>query len=221
MIFIYTLILIIGHILFFKNTISFSINFSYPFSLEYYISFLSIIMWSFFWIYKWLDLRDLQEEKEKHLWYIRTINDRIWKKIDWNFFTDIEKAKKFCDKEEYYIVPYWYKFNISSINNEEIVDTINEKSEYDLLKDKIKNNFSIDILYTELKDVKEFINLEYFIERLDSKKINNFNIQSQKLVSEIFFELNSINKNSKELLCQIETQNDFIIIEWYYYIYKL
>lgn len=218
---IYIIILIFWHILFFKNTVNLDIKFLSPFSLNYYFSFLSIIFWSFFWIYKWLDLRDLQEEKEKHLWYIRTINDRVWKKIDWNFFTDIEKAKKFCEKEEYYIVPYWYKFNISSIDNEEIVDTINEKSEYDLLKDKVKNNFSIDILYTELKDVKEFINLEYFIERLDSKKINNFDIQSQKLVSETFFELNSINENKNELLAQIESQNDFIIIEWYYYIYKL
>ena len=59
----------------------------------------------------------------------------------------------------------------------------------------------------------EFINLEYFIERLDRKKINSFDIQNQNLVNEIFFELNSINKDSKELLEQIETQNDFIIIE--------
>ena len=218
LIIVYIIIFIIWNILFFKNTINFEIKFSSSFSLSYYFSFLSLLVGSFFWIYKWLDLRDLQEEKEKHLWYIRTINDRVWAKIDWNFFTDIKKAKKFCDREVYYILPFWFKYNISNIdffeeeydlkenNNNEKINKFIKMSKEEILNDE-------EILYH-----KEFIDLDKYIKNLDLHWENEFSKDS-KIIVENYYE--RVNITNDILINLFKNWKDFVIIEWYYYVYKI
>lgn len=228
LIFIYVVIFIIINILFLKNKITISI----PLPIEYYFSFLSIFLWSFFWVYKWMDLKDLHEDKQKHLWYLRIINDRIWKKIDWNFFTDIEKAKKFCDKEEYYIIPYGYRYNISEIDFSEIIQEFDknweEKSRY--TKKEVYEKFNdFDEILLELSkeeidenlSVKNFIEIDTYISTLEKKWKNNFNLKDiaeLEKINERIFVKDLINLDSlKEI---IRAEKDFIIIEWYYYLYR-
>lgn len=212
----------IGHVLFFKNTINFSIIFSYPFSWEYYTSFLSIVVWSFFWIYKWLDLRDLHEEKEKHLWYIRTINDRVWRKIDWNFFTEIEKAKQFCDKEEYYILPFGFKYNISNIDFYENEVSVGNKEEdaYEEKKiEKFKKLTLQEILSNEeILYQREFIDFDKYIKNLNLHWENEFD-KNSKIIVENYIE--KVNLEKDTLIDLFENWKDFVIIEWYCYLYKL
>jgi hypothetical protein len=164
----------------------------------------------------------LQEEKEKHLWYIRTINDRVWKKIDWNFFTDIEKAKKFCDKEKYYILPFWSKYNISNIDFYEIEVTYNKKdnqaNEYKKIE-KYKNLDVQEILDdVDIKSQKEFIDFDKYIKNLDLHWKNKFDKDS-KIIVENYFEKNKLEKNI--LINLFENSKDFVVIEWYCYLYKL
>lgn len=215
------IIFLIGVVYFYKEYITFSFELIIPLNSNDFLLFLGTLITLFSWLFWWLYRLDIQEEKDKHLWYIRTINDRIWKKIDWNFFTDIQKAKKFCEKEIYYIVPYWYRFNISSIDDEVISDAEYEETEYDKIRTKISKNFSLDTIYNELENVKEFIDLEYFIKRLDSKNINNFDIKEKWIVNENFFYFDKINDFKNTILNEIDKHNDFIIVEWYYYLYKI
>jgi len=208
---------------FYKNTLDISINIIFPLNSTDYWYFIWILATFFLWLFWWLYKLDLQEEKEKHLSYIRTINDRIWKKIDWNFFNNINEARKFCEKNEYYIVPYWYKYNISEIDfnliyyDDELWESTAKIVDYiwiediDLILKKLENEF----IWENNISIKEFLEIDSFIEYLDNIKKNKLDIN---YLWEVLFR-NNITSN--DIIEYIKKWKDFTIIEWYYYLYKI
>lgn len=205
-------------IYFYKENFKIYLELTLPTKSKDFVAFFWALIALFSWLFWWLYKLDLQEEKEKHLWYIRTINDRINKKIDWNFFTDIEKARKFCDKEEYYILPFWFKYNTSNIDfkqNEYNSEADNDEEKIEKFKklslEEILNN-------EELLYEREFLDFNKYIKNLDLHWKNKFNKES-KIIVENYFEKNNI-KND-DLINLFQEWKDFVIIEWYCYLYKL
>lgn len=215
------IILIIWIFYFYKESINISLELIIPLNSNDFILFLWTLFTLSSWLFWWLYKLDLQEEKEKHLWYIRTINDRIWKKIDWNFFTNIEKAKKFCDKEEYYILPFWSKYNISNIDFYENEVRPGNKKEKPFEERKIEKykKFNIQEILddVDIKNQREFIDFDKYIKNLDLHWKNKFD-KNSKIVVENYIEKNNLDKDI--LINLFENWNDFVIIEWYCYLYK-
>ncbi len=227
LILIFIIIFIIWSLYFYNSIIEFNVNLKIPLESKNYLTFIWILVSSFWGLFWWLYKLDLQEEKEKHLHYIRTINDRIWNKIDWNFFSDIKKARDFCKKEKYYIVPYWYRYNISEIDFSQIIPNFNKNweeiskntkiDEYKKFNDinQILNKLENENIW-ENKNVKTFLEIDDFINYLD--KENEWNKLEDNYRNENLIYKNNI--TLEQVLSLIESRNDFIIIEWYLYLYK-
>ena len=92
--------------------------------------------------------------------------------------------------------------------------------ELDKYNDEITDIEVINIILDNLNDYKEFVDLEYFIKRLDSSNKNTFETNST-LVSENFLNKDDILIHKDTFLSFLEKLEDFIIIEWYYYLYKI
>lgn len=192
-------------------------------SISLFSAIVPIIM--LFW--RSFTITEIQDEKNNHLSYLRTIKEKEGI-IDILYFEDFNEAKnKFKSYKKWYILPIWYLYDIWEL------DRVWKDIIIERLENTEINNLTISLLDWlengddyKLEYAKKFIDLEEYIEKMNNKwkKIFSLNDKGiQDIFSEEYFiELDNKEKIvKKEKIIEVLKKNisSFTLIKGYYILY--